>query len=77
MEVDVTQEMMDLNKMYRGMLRTLNERKHVQLRTLVGYMEKFIETYNQEGEMANKLMALNEKLPAGFGSGFNDEGEEE
>jgi len=61
MEVDVTQEMIDLHKMYRSMLETLSERKESSLRQLVGYMERFTDLYHQEEEMKGKLLLLRAK----------------
>ena len=76
MEVDVTLEMMDLNRIYKNELDNLNVKKENTLRHLVGFMERFVEAYNQVEEVENKLQRLRMKTN-GYVDGLNNKGDEE
>ncbi len=60
--VDVTQEMMDLQKMYKESLKMVDDKRSTALFTLTTYMKAFIEIEDMRMEMLKKLDKLESKM---------------
>jgi hypothetical protein len=62
MELDVTEEMKDLLKVYTESQVNLEAREKYMLNNMVMEMKRFVEMYEKKTEVENKLYRLKQKI---------------
>jgi hypothetical protein len=76
MNIDVSEELADLWKVYTDAYEHLKTREEQSISTLVLYMKHFIEIYEEKKSIGHKLNTLSYKVKAGS-SDDEDEGDDE